>query len=451
MKKYITKAFLLTMILTGVVSCQKEEDRVFDKPVSERLSEQEKKLQDLLLSSEYGWKLVYNTSEGDFGSYTYLMRFKDSRNVEMVSDFTKNGSKPETTEYSIQQRATTSLVFTTRAKIHELSDPINSPYAAGKGYYGEYQFGYYGNTESTIDFRSPKQDQKVTFVKATKEDWDTFSQNYTMVEKMNSISEPYFRVLEIESGGTKESIDFNNYGVVRLIELANNNLIKEEVFGLAYNPKGIVLSPPMDVKGQKISSFIYDASTNAFIGKEGDVKVSIKYSKNPAVWTDMSYKKLLPVPGNVVGSTFTFRTANNLQLFGSSITSELLKQEIAAMGKDAAGQYNVSFIDFTFNANIGLPVNANYVEYTYKGKKYLYFFSFVDMKDRVKIVPIQWNNSSTVPNEIKNLNTLILGEDVYFRLEPNKIQYTNPVLTFISTKAPISFPTWDTSVPNKVF
>ncbi|MEK6508570.1 DUF4302 domain-containing protein [Myroides sp. C4067] len=447
MKKYITKAFLATIILAGIASCQKEEDRVFDESVAERLSEQEKKLQDLLLSSEYGWKLVYNTSEGDFGSYTYLMRFKDTRNVEMVSDFDASGPISEVTEYAIHQRTTASLVFTTRSKIHQLSDPANSPYAAGKGYYGEYQFGYYGNTENEIYFRTPKQDQELTFVKATKEDWDNFKTQSSMVDHMNFSLNAYFRVVEIEKGSKKEIYDFVNKEVVRMIDMDGNPLFNESDYGLTFNPKGFTVSPIMEVEGQKISSFLYDEINDSFIGREGDVKVTFKFSKSPAIWTDMSYKKLLVLPNNRM-SSFTFRTNSSYQLFNSSVTSPYLKQEVAAMGKDAVGQYNLASIDLTFNANVGLPFNANYVRYTYKGKQYLYFFRLEDLKDRVKVIAISWNSPATVPNEIKELNDKFLGEELYVRNESFRIQYgLNPVGTFISTKSPIAFPTWDVSEP----
>lgn len=447
MKKYITKALLATIILAGIASCQKEEDRVFDKTVGERLEEQEQKLQDLLLSSEYGWKLIYNTSEGDFGSYTYLMRFKDARNVEMVSDFNSSGVKSETTEYAIQQRGTTSLVFTTRAKIHELSDPVNSPYQAGKGYYGEYQFGYYGNTENTIDFRTPKQDQQVTFIKATKEDWDNFNSQSSMVDHMNESSVAYFRVVEVEKGGKKELFDFTNLGATRMVDLQGNALFNESDFGLTYNPKGFTVSPIMEVGGQKISSFLYDNVSDSFIGKEGDVKVSFKFSKNPIVWTDLSYKKLLAVKGNLT-SQFVFDSSTEEQLIDSKVTSPYFKQQIEALGKNASGVYNLAEITFVFNTNIGFPVNANFVVYDYKGKQYRYFFSFQDMKDRVKVIPIQWNDPSLVPSEIKELNNKILGADLYIRNESFRIRYgANPVGTFISTNSPIAFPTWNTNKP----
>lgn len=447
MKKYITKAFLATIILAGMTSCDKEEDRVFDKSVAERLSEQEQKLQDLLLSSDYGWKLVYDTAPGELGRFTYLINFKDSRNVEMLSDFSASGVQLEMSEYKIQQRATTSLVFTTRTKIHELSDPINSPIATGEGYFGEYQFGYYGNTENEIYFRTAKSDDEVTFVKATKEDWDTFNQQYTMVDNMNSLSKPYFRVVDVELGGKAETFDFTNSTSTRTIDLQGNDLFKDNKYALTYNTKGFTVTPVMEVGGQKITSFLYDEVSDSFIGKEGDVKVSFKYSNRPVVWTDMSYKKLLSSPTNLT-SQFLFSSNSEEQLYSSRVTSEYFKQQIAAMGKNSKGEYNLEEILFVFNANIGLPVNANYVRYYYKGKQYTYFFLFQDLKDRVKVIPIQWNDASTVPTEIKDLNTKIVGDELYIRNEKFRIKYgANPVGTFISTNAPIAFPMWNLNKP----
>jgi hypothetical protein len=447
MKRYITKAFLATLILAGVVSCQKEEDRVFDKPVSERLSDQEKKLQDLLLSSEYGWKVVYFTAPGDLGGFTYLMNFMDARNVAMVSDFNASGFTKEVSEYAIQQRATTSVVFTTRAKIHDLSDPTNSPYESGKGYYGEYQFGYYGNTENEIHFKTAKQDIDVVFVKATKEDWDKFGEHSKMFSKMNSTESSYFRVVDITSGGVKKAVDFTNYASVRMIELAQNDIFSDEAYGVAYTADGILLKPGMTVDGKVISNFKFDEDSNSFIGKEGDVQVAIKYAKDPVVWTDMSYKKLLAIPGNRESTSFTFRTATGNQLLGSSVTSPFMQQKVEELGKNPlTGQYNLEQIDFRFNTSEGFENgNGNYVGYKYKGKTYYYNFKFEDKGTKVKVIQLGWDFAT--PKEIVELNTLILGEELYIRRDAN-IQYINPVITFISTKAPIAFPTWDVNKPN---
>ncbi|AJA68046.1 hypothetical protein MODO_1306 [Myroides odoratimimus] len=449
MKKYITKAFLATIILAGIASCQKEEDRVFDESVAERLSEQEKKLQDLLLSSEYGWKLVYNTSEGDFGSYTYLMRFKDTRNVEMVSDFDASGPISEVTEYAIHQRATASLVFTTRSKIHQLSDPANSPYAAGKGYYGEYQFGYYGNTENEIYFRTPKQDQELTFVKATKEDWETFNQQYTMVDNMNSLSKPYFRVVDVEVAGKVERFDFTNLGSVRMVDLQGNKLFKDSDYALTYNTRGFIVTPAMEVGGQKITSFLYDEISDSFIGKEGNVKVSFKYSNKPVVWTDMSYKKLLSLPTNPKEPYFMFRTGSSYQILGSKFTSVFLRNKIAEYGKGANGEYKMSAVNLTFNTTVNTGsgvVPCALSEYVFEGKSYVYFFQLKELQGNVvQVVPLGWNTLS-LPAQVIELNDLFLGENLYIRKERGTVQYSNPVITFISSKAPIVLPTWDYDV-----
>ncbi|MGL4583679.1 MAG: DUF4302 domain-containing protein [Flavobacterium sp.] len=444
MKKYITKAFIATMIVVGVASCQKEEDRVFDKSVSERLSEQEKKLQDLLLSSEYGWKMVYVTDPEGFGGFTYLMRFKDARNVEMISDFSRDGVKKETTEYAIHQRATTSLVFTTRAKIHELSDPANSPYGGGNGYYGEYQYGYYGHTENEIYFKTPKHDTEVTFVKATKEDWDTFSERFDMEVGMNRTDLTSFRTMEIETVGQKKSYDFTFGASVRLMELQEpiNNL---NLFSVYYVPHGIGLKPSLVIDGKEIKEFTLDKASGSFIGVNGDLKVSIKYSNDPANWTDTSYKKLMVSPSNPKTSTFSFRVGTTM--FNSSFVSPFLKEKIISYGKTGTS-YSLSQIDMKFNTTFsinGKTEEGHIAEYTYKGVKYARYFQMEEKPgNKVKIVTVGWSRT-VVPDDVKELDQLFLGDSMYVRVEKSKVQYTNTVVSFISTNAPISVPTWDLS------
>jgi hypothetical protein len=58
----------------------------------------------------------------------------------MASDY-DNDTSVNTSEYSIELGSTTSLVFTTKNKIHLLSDSNNSPQQLrGKGYKGDFQF-----------------------------------------------------------------------------------------------------------------------------------------------------------------------------------------------------------------------------------------------------------------------------------------------------------------------
>lgn len=440
MKKYITKVFLATIILAGIASCQKEEDRVFDKSVAERLSEQEQKLQDLLLSSEYGWKLVYQISPDDFGGFTYLMRFKDSRNVEMVSDFNKAGTKIETTEYAIHQRATTSLVFTTRTKIHELSDPMNSPYNPGAGFFGEYQFGYYGNTENEIYFRTPKQDQEITFVKATKEDWENFKIQYENVEGMYNPNMPYFRVLEITEGGVSKKYELSSLGSVRMFEINGAVALNaENRFSLTFNSKGATIYPGIKVGGKEATDFVYNPISHTFDCSVEGNKVSIQYANEPFAPINSYLKLVKPTQSNRL---FLYR--GDLPTKSARGNSPLFTQSIADLGKDGAGQDNLFTIQVKFKATD--LQGLNYIMYIYKGEQHVYAFLTQDGQGALKIIELAWATPNP-PKEIVEFNKKLMQDKVYVKLENYRLLYSYPVITFIGNKESMAFSTYDLGNP----
>lgn len=434
-------AFLLS---TVVVGCQKDDNDIFDKDPIVRLDNVAMaELKQKLVDSQDGWIVTFSPDGGKYlGQYSLWFKFHDDWSLNLKSDRIASKANEEKTQYNFVMLNTLALNFPLGNEVHEFTAMNPSSLRTDI----EFVFSKYVD-ENTIEFVGHMTKQKIYFKKATKEIRDGFDLHYSMYENMNRIDLPFFRTLEVESAGVKTHIDFTNYDSARAVELDDNDLIKETEYELVYNSTGFIVLPAMEVSGKKISSFVYDANTNTFVGKDGDVKVSFKYSSKPAVWTDMSYKKLLGSKDNLT-SQFIFDSATEEQLINSKVTSPYFKQLIEGLGISANGAYNLAEMEFVFNVNIGLPVNANYVQYTYKGKKYLYFFAFQDLKDRVKVVAIQWNDSSTVPAEVKEFNNKILGGELYIRNENFKIKYgANPIGTFISTNAPISFPAWNTNEP----
>ena len=443
MKKYIYSTLLSVLVLGGMSSCQdKTEDRVFDETVSDRLNQQEQKLKDLLYDSEYGWKFVYYPDVESFGGFTFLVEFKGDREARMVTDFNADGVKIEVGEFQIQQRITTSLVFTTRNKIHLLSDPIDSPYGGGTAFDGEYQFGYYGNTADEIYFETPKRGQKVVFVKATKEDWDNLNKHLEMSAHMNRADASNFRVLEVGSGSSKESYDVNFAGAVRLLGFSGEKVNGNETLAVAYTDKGIKLTPGIDVEGKTVSELIYNDTSQAFISEDQQVKLS--FESDPVNWKDETFSKLVGLASNRSNIRLLFDTSLEGTILPSSFSSSFLVSEVNKLGKDVKGEYNLSMILFQFNVNYG-GARVAVANYTYKNKPYQFLFIASDGGNKLKITPAFWLQDS-VPQEIEAFNEYLLGGDVYIRYEKSKYKYSNPVISIISTNSAMVLPTWDFDV-----
>ena len=99
------------------------------------------------------WKATYFTDDTQLGGYSYLFKFTDNQIVEMASDFGGNDDVTSS-QWAIQLGTTLKLSFTTKNKIHELSDSNNSPDTdlRGQGYKGSFEFLYYGTEGDDIIF-----------------------------------------------------------------------------------------------------------------------------------------------------------------------------------------------------------------------------------------------------------------------------------------------------------
>ena len=441
MKKRIINIVTGVFIASALFSCtSKEEDRVFEDTVNQRTLEAEKKLLDVLLSAEHGWKLVYFTDIERYGGYTFLMDFKDERNVVMASDFDEEGAVLQKGEYEVKFRSTVSLIFTTKNKIHDLSDPINSQYKQGEGYEGEYQFGFYGNTEDEIYFKTPKQGQEVVFVKATPEDWAKIGEQYEIAEKMELLDEPYFRVLNVKEGGQEKSYDIEYAASVRIVDIMNGSDLNDRSgFSINYVPGGMQITPAIKVGSTLVSNLYFDEAYNSFVFNDGVNTVSLEYSNEPINWEE-TYKELLA--HTLPKRTFLFDP--NDGALGSSSTSALFRQKVIELGRSESGKYDLEEIQIQFKDDGTLQ--ANYADYQFRGVTYRFNFEIADGDRAIQIKNGKWD-TATVPSGIRDLNNAIFANRLYLKLEKFRLRYTNPVITLIGDESPIAFSLWDLGEP----
>ena len=99
--KSIFNYILVAILAIQLVSCDNKEtlESPFGATPAERLDAKQKELNDLLESSEFGWKAVYFTDVTQLGGFTHVFKFKDGK-VDMASDFDDDTSV-YSSEYSI--------------------------------------------------------------------------------------------------------------------------------------------------------------------------------------------------------------------------------------------------------------------------------------------------------------------------------------------------------------
>lgn len=416
--KYLFIAFLA--ILWGGCSSPEVESK-FDSTPTERLNARKKELNDLLLSSENGWKLVYYTDNTQLGGWTHLFKFLPDGKVDMSSDYDADTDKHRS-QYEIQTGSTISLVFTTANRIHLLSESDNYPTSAlkGKGYLGDFQFFYYGQENGEIIFRTNRNFQEIRFVKATSKDWSDLAENTKMAE---NISSKLYRLLDINNGTAIEHYDFEvNYDARFAVanSLEEGNL---KGYNIAYEltPTGIAVKPEIEVKGQKLSNFIYDSATENFVasGTNG-VSATIKFTFTPPVLTDDYKIALAGQPASVFGYYSDDTTAD------APTNTKEFKNALAKANILLGNDDEITSVQIYFNhATLG-----NLIYYTF-AKRAAFIHRIDVVEDAIGKKIILKHKSGVVPTFLVDFEKFLLDPNgIYVKKEAFKLTYSNTIYTF---------------------
>ncbi len=394
--KNIFKFLIVALLATQLGACDKNEaEQKFDETPTERINARKKELNDVLLSSEYGWKAVYFTDNTQLGGFTHLFKFSADGKVAMASDFDSD-TNIYNSDYSIELGSTVSLLFSTKNRIHLLSDANNYPTDGlkGKGYKGDFQFLNYGQENGEIIFRTNRSFQELHFVKATAEDWTDLELHTEMAENVKgSDDSPLFRLLETNDGTDTHKLDFSYASNTRF---ATANSVEQGYnisynMGVAFTKTGIIVSPALVVNNQELTEFIYDDNTGDFTATGTDgVSAVIKYSTKPLILTD-DYKLLLTGGENNVYAYQ--RGITEFEPANSPLFLSLLEDIEKSIGVPLIRA------QLWFNN----PDGTNYIEYRRSiddetEKRYYHYFTVKadDVNKTVTFIPGVWK-SGTAP------------------------------------------------------
>lgn len=434
--KYLYKLLVVAFVAIQLVACSNNDtEQKFDETPTGRINTQSEKLNELLLSSEYGWKAVYFTDNKQLGGYTHLFKFSPGGKVSMASDFDSDTKKYDS-QYEIQLGSTVSVVFTTANRIHLLSDSNSFPNDdfEGQGYLGDFQFLFYGEDKGDIVFRTNRKFQELRFVKATAADWASLPLNIVMEKNViGAITRPLFRLLETTDGTTVRQFDFNFDKATRFAtaDPISEGFSESYNFGVGYSPTGMIVSPAIVVKGQNLSEFVYDDATGSFTSKGTDgVSATIKYTAKPLVITE-DYKIMLKKPQT--GFAFILPNLATVQT-NSPVFNTLINNINASL----PSTQKVSRIDFTFNDANG----DSYIAYRFTGGKALIYQNITVSEDAVnktlKLVTSSWesNTGAIIPEPalLKNIGLELTNPiGLYVKKENFRIAGTsNSLYTFTS-------------------
>jgi hypothetical protein len=442
--KTIINYLLIVFLAIGMGSCNNnDEESKFDQTPTQRLQARQKELNDLLLSSEFGWKAVYFTDNTQLGGYTHLFKFKNGGLVDMASDFDEHTSVYNS-EYQIQLGSTVSVVFTTKNRIHLLSDSGNFPtdVLEGKGYKGDFQFLYYGQENGEIIFKTNRDFIELHFVKATAQDWQDLPKNIDMIDNViGAPTRPLFRLLETNDGTAIHQFDFNFTDITRFA-IANSLESGSSMsynMGIAYTPTGITVDPAVQVGTQKLTNFIYDDVTGNFTATgTNNVTATIKYSDKPLVLTD-DYKKLLD------GSPQTVYGYISANLSKAPTNSPLCISLLNTVNATLPANQKLSRIQLFFNTPYG-----NYIEYRFTGGKKTIYHNITTAENTtnktIVFIHDSWESNGALiaePALLKAIDAKLLDPaGLYVKKENFKIQFSNTIYTFTSASSPFRITTY---------
>ncbi len=244
--------FMCTALL--LQSCLHDDNEIFDKSASERLSEAVATDKAILQSSSNGWALHFFTEKEYQGiGLTYLMKFGTDGKVTVSSEM-YGADETRTSSYDIITDQGPVLTFNTYNEIfHELSNPSMQD-DDGEG--ADYEFVVLKATQDTILLQGKKFKNEMYLTRIPEgQSWDSY---YKAIESLETNIPVTYK---LNAGG-------ETVGEAQLdptTRRASINLGKEGVYETPYcvNPDGIVLGEAFE--GAKW--FSYDESSVSFNAK----------------------------------------------------------------------------------------------------------------------------------------------------------------------------------------
>lgn len=283
--KYIKLSLVPMLVFSALfIGCSDDDINNFDKTPTERLEEAKSEMSKALLSAKDGWKMIYFTDNNQFGGYTHIMKFEADGKVKMISDFDNTSITPSISDFELKSSYAPALVFTTKNKIHLLSDSNNSPGAQqGAGYKGDFEFVFDKIDEKgDIHFRTSRNNVKIVFQKAKAEDWTSIDKNFKTEDAalVGTENDPFFSVMEIKEGNKVKSYMFSYNKQRRFMDLSLPDPLDtfNDGYGIGLKDNSIVLNPAVKVGNEELSEFFYDTTSKAYVAKGSQGQVSLKFT-----------------------------------------------------------------------------------------------------------------------------------------------------------------------------
>lgn len=282
-KKHILLAILMVMPMLLTTSCLKDQEDVFDKSSSARMSEYLKSYDDLLKSAENGWALEYYAGFVDdvkYGGWVYALKFNGS-SVDVYSDNAADPTKPVSSLYKMTNDDGPVLAFDTYNELmHLFSTPDPSNYEA---YGGDHEFIIMGvnDAKTEITLKGKRSGFTMYLRKLDKAPADYMTNIMNMEEKIN--------LANFIGSGAGANLDYDYHSIFLGPEDMYNRYVDNDVtmsedeineFTRMFimTETGIRLYSPVTINGKEVQNLVYDAEKRTFTCTDAgaeDIKLSV--------------------------------------------------------------------------------------------------------------------------------------------------------------------------------
>ena len=270
----------LSWIILGLffTACTVDNDTVFDENAVVRVQKVIDNCAQELVKPEFGWRMLYVPNPETHGGYNVLMKFLDSENVRVYTDFVE-----ETTlsTYSFNASQGPVLSFDTYSCLHYLADPKNKP--QGKGLQGEFEFVIQSISADSIVFLGKKYSNKLVFTPAEETDWtELMEASRKNIERMAPPKDaPFFRGLMMNQTAINLIYDPDTRSASYTYADDETKEIKTARTAVFGTKEGIAFQPKIKVNGVVLGALKYNEAKDLFESNTPGVIGSLKYSHKP--------------------------------------------------------------------------------------------------------------------------------------------------------------------------
>ena len=248
---------LLALPAFFLQSCQMEDEKVFDKPYSERMEEFLQAAQDTLVASQYGWSLDYYP-QGDqkYGGVAYTIKFTRDNAVVRFENNPDDGEVKSL--YRLKKDNGPVLSFDTHnAFLHTYATPRDGQF---RGREGDFEFVIDSIGSDCIKVHG-KRSQNTMYLRKLTADATEY------IEKVTEHTNLFvFSDITLNVGGKPYTLKVTDRENRQLSFLDGDKVVSTSAY--AFTNKGIRLYKPNTLNGVEVSELAFDINSFKFSAKD---------------------------------------------------------------------------------------------------------------------------------------------------------------------------------------